>query len=109
MSTELIDFSKPMIVLRVGEKLRKPYHKKPFIYIDKSTLGSEKHFVTFLNDESRSWDNGTYILKAARQGDTLQAPTFAFAQFQREDGKVRALQNGNGQYLCWEFFRRKQP
>ena len=107
---KLIDFSKPMIVLKIGARLRKPYHKKPFLYVDKSTLTSPEDFRSFLLQESRTWDNGTYVLKAAKQGDNLQGTRFFFAEFQKEEQNIRKLlrasTNTGRPYLCWNFFER---
>ncbi len=107
---ENIDFSKPMHVIKIGKRLRKPYHKKPFMYVDKSTLASKNGFVEFLQMQSQNWDNGTYLLKAAKRGEPLQGTTIFFAQFDTDQGKVKnfekeSISSGRG-YLCWDFFNK---
>jgi len=112
-ASESIDFSKPMQVIRIGEKLRKPYHKKPFLYIDKSTLGSKNAFLEFIKGESRAWDTGTYILKAAKVGEPIQGTTLFFAQFDMERGKLqnflKASPSSGSTFVCWDFFDGKGP
>lgn len=109
LSEAAIDFSKPMHVIRIGSLLRKPYHKKPFLYIDKSTLASKDGFVEFLQLQSQNWDNGTYILKAAKNGESLQGPTLFFAQFDMNLGKVtnfvKESTSSGMPFMCWNFFQ----
>src|SRR3989338_7834761 len=98
-ASESIDFSKPMQVIRIGEKLRKPYHKKPFL--------------EFIKGESRAWDTGTYILKAAKVGEPIQGTTLFFAQFDMERGKLqnflKASPSSGSTFVCWDFFDGKGP
>lgn len=107
-SEEAIDFSKPMHVIKIGKQLRKPYHKKPFLYVDKSSLASKNGFVEFLQMQSQNWDNGSYILKAAKRGQPLQGSTLFFAQFDKEKDRVknflRESASSGKPFMCWNFF-----
>jgi len=110
LSRESVDFSKPMHVIKIGKLLRKPYHKKPFLYIDKSTLASKDGFVEFLQMQSQNWDNGSYILKAAKRGQPLQGSTLFFAQFDMAQGKVKGFLKESASsgrtFMCWNFFKK---
>ena len=86
-----IDLSRPFMVMRKGKVVTKPYHKKTYIYIEKSNLESQKKLQDALQDEVAKWDNGKYILKASLKGKTYNRGSKIVATFEVEEGKILNL------------------
>lgn len=83
-----IDLSRPFMVLKSGKVCRKPYHRKRFLYFEKTNPQTRNTFLDTLQDEVRLWDNGSYSLRAPQLGKALVNGTTAFARFEVQDGKV---------------------
>lgn len=83
-----IDWSRPFQVIKHGRFYKKPYHKRAYIFLEKSSLKSKKSFLDALQEETGSWQRGTYSLKAAEKGKPYSRGTKTFATFEVRDGKV---------------------
>lgn len=86
-----IDLSRPFIVLKIGKVCRKPYHKRKFLYFERSSLQSQSAFLDTLGEEVRLWDDGSYSLRAPRPGKILDHGGMTFASFEVRDGMVANL------------------
>ena len=87
-TTRKIDLSRPCMVMKKGKVCQKPYHKRKFLYLEKSKLGSAEAFKETLSEEVRFFDDGEYFLRAAQVGKDLNKGGIVVGSFSVADGAI---------------------
>lgn len=106
-----INFTKPMMVVRTGDKYSAEYSKCPRIYVDEQKVDSKRKLVTHINQIARNWSDGHYTLKAHPR-EYVQNPSIFFARFELKDGRVSRLFERSPasdiKFSCYRFFKKRK-
>lgn len=102
-----IFFNKPMLVLKIRDTYKAPYHKNRFMDVKKKHLKTQRFFTKYIEGTSCKWSNGTYEIQhqISQVGENGLYATFA--RFDIREGKVckiwKISPHKKEQYICWQF------
>jgi hypothetical protein len=103
-----VNFSKPMLVLRIRDEYKAPYHKNRFLIIKKNNVNTRKIFTKYLEQYTKNWSNGTYEVQYlfSDKGPNLYS---TFARFDVRNGRVSKIWKCSlytrREYPCWQYFK----
>jgi len=106
-----INFTRPMLVLKIRETYKAPYHKNKFIPVKKPDVLEKRIFLKLLNQYTGNWSSGIYDLQyLVTKRTTMFNEMYAtFIRFDVRDGKVVKLWKlspyTKKEYPIWEYFR----
>jgi len=85
-----INFSKPMLVLKIRETYKAPYHKNKFITVRKPNCESNAEFKRFMHQFTGNWSSGSYDIQfVLKEGNYIQNTIYStLVRIDIRDGKV---------------------
>ena len=100
-----INFTKSMIVLKIRETYKAPYHKTRFLNIKRKHLKTKKEFKEFLEQYTQYWSAGFYEI----QYNVKEKLYSTFIRFNVKEGKVTDLLKespySKAKYPLWSFVK----
>ncbi len=104
-SAKKVNFSKPMLVLKIRDSYKAPYHKTRYIDIKKKHLKSKTVFRKYLEEYTLRWSSGLYELQYTNEGESYST----FLRFTVRDGKIASFLKESPytreKYPLWQFMR----
>jgi hypothetical protein len=106
-----VNFLKPMLVLKIRDAYKAPYHKNKFLIIKKSDCLGLREFKKFMHQFTGNWSSGSYDLQfVIYSGNYIQNTVYStLIRIDVRDGKVVKLWKNSPynkkEYLIWEIFR----
>jgi len=106
-----VNFSKPMLVLKIRDTYKAPYHKNKFLNINKKNIDSKTGLKKFLQQYTINWSSGTYDIQFVLvPGDYFKEPVYStLMRFDVRDGKVvkvwKASPYSKREYPIWEYLK----
>lgn len=104
-SIKKVNFSKPMLVLKIRDSYKAPYHKTRFIDIKKRHLPNKATFRKYLEEYTVRWSSGLYELQYTNEGGTYST----FLRITVRDGKIALFWKESPytreKYPLWQFIR----
>jgi len=107
----VVNFKRPMLVLKIRETYKAPYHKNKFINVTIPDASEKRKFVKLLENYTSNWSSGIYDLQfLLRKRTTMFNELYStFIRFDVRDGKVVKLWKlspyTKKEYPIWEYFR----
>ncbi len=88
-----INFSKPMLVLKIRETYKAPYHKNKFITVKKTHCENQTEFKKFMHQFTGNWSSGSYDIQfVLKEGNYIQNTIYStLVRIDIRDGKVVKL------------------
>ena len=106
-----INFVRPMLVLKIRETYKAPYHKNKYISVKKPDVMDKSGFKKLIQGYTSNWSSGIYDLQYLQSKRTKMFNEMyaTFVRFDVRDGKVVKLWKNSPynkkEYLIWEIFR----
>ncbi len=106
-----VNFSKPMLILKIREAYKAPYHKNKFISMNKNNCSSLAEFKKFMHQFTGNWSSGSYDIQFVfKQGNYTQNTIYStLVRIDVREGKVVKLWKNSPYtkklYSIWEIFR----
>ena len=91
MNTDIkVNFSKPMLILKIRETYKAPYHKNKFISIIKLNCATLAEFRKFMQGFTGNWSSGSYDVQYVfKEGSYSQNTIYStLVRIDVRDGKV---------------------
>ncbi len=113
-----INFSRPMLVLKIREAYKAPYHKNKFITVKKAHCESPAEFKKFMHQFTGNWSSGSYDIQfVLKEGTYIQNTIYStLVRIDIRDGKVVKVWKNSpysrAEYPIWVLFkegRKKKP
>ena len=107
-----VNFIKPMLVLKIREAYKAPYHKNKYISIKPKDVVDKRTFVKLLQNYTKNWSSGVYELQYLfSQGFMYDSNVYStFVRFDVRDGKlVKVWKNSpysRKEYPIWSYFKK---
>jgi hypothetical protein len=88
-----INFSKPMLVLKIRETYKAPYHKNKFITVRKVNCESPAEFKRFMHQFTGNWSSGSYDIQfVLKEGNYIQNTIYStLVRIDIREGKIVKL------------------
>jgi len=106
-----INFNKPMLVLKIRDTYKAPYHKNKYLNVTKKHLESTAELEKFLQEYTLNWSSGMYDLQFLLvAGDYNRSPIYStFMRFDVREGKVVKIWKispyTKKEYMVWDFLK----
>lgn len=106
-----INFNKPMLVLKIRDTYKAPYHKNKYLNVTKKHLESTAELKKFLQEYTLNWSSGMYDLQFLLvAGDYNRSPIYStFMRFDVREGKVVKIWKispyTKKEYMVWDFLK----
>lgn len=106
-----VNFIKPMLVLKIRDMYKAPYHKNKFLSIPLRLAESKKELLKHLQDYTKNWSSGVYELQFLfQERDYAESNIYStFMRFDVRDGKIVKLWKlspySKKEYPCWKYFK----
>jgi len=106
-----INFVRPMLVLKIRETYKAPYHKNKYISVKKPDVMDKTGFKKLIQGYTSNWSSGIYDLQYLQSKRTKMFNEMyaTFVRFDVRDGKVvkfwKLSPYSKKEYPCWEYFR----
>jgi|GEM_PF-1250522 hypothetical protein len=106
-----INFVRPMLVLKIRETYKAPYHKNKYISVKKPDVMDKSGFKKLIQGYTSNWSSGIYDLQYLQSKRTKMFNEMyaTFVRFDVRDGKVvkfwKLSPYSKKEYPCWEYFR----
>ena len=111
-----VNFSRPMLVLKIRDTYKAPYHKNKFISLKRDHIKDKREFIKFLHNFTDNWSSGTYELQFLfSEGFMIDGNVYStLIRFDVRDGKVVRLWKNSPysrkEYPIWSYFEKpKKP
>jgi hypothetical protein len=112
MNNEIkINFLKPMLILKIRETYKAPYHKNKFITISKTNCLTLAEFRRFMHQFTGNWSSGSYDVQFVyKMGNYSQNTIYStLVRIDIRDGKVVKLWKlspyTKKEYPIWSIFK----
>jgi hypothetical protein len=108
-----VNFSRPMMVLKIRETYKAPYHKNKYITIKKRNAESMVELKKHIQEYTGNWSSGTYDIQFVYKEGTYMQPTIysTFCRIDVQNGKVvkiwKVSPYSRKVYPCWQYFVKK--
>jgi len=108
-----VNFIRPMLVLKIRDTYKAPYHKNKYLRIAKADCKSAAIFKRFMHQFTGNWSSGPYdiqfVIKEAGFGGFMNQPVyFTLCRLDVRDGKVVKIWKNSPYtrriYPVWELF-----
>ena len=100
-----VNFTKPMLVLKIRDTYKAPYHKTKYIEIKKRHLKTKGEFKKYLEEYTERWSSGNYELQYSIDGETYST----FFRITVRDGKIALFWKESPytreKYPLWQFVK----
>lgn len=106
-----VNFVKPMLVLKIRETYKAPYHKNKFLSVSKSNCASIPDFKKFMHQYIGNWSSGSYDLQFVYKEGTYSQNTIysTLIRIDVRDGKVVKIWKSSPytkkEYPLWGIFK----
>ena len=106
-----VNFMRPMMVLKIRDVYKAPYHKHKYLSINRKTVEDRKGFIGFLQEFTKTWSSGTYELQFLMQEREYAESNIysTFIRFDVRDGRVVKLWKlspyNKREYPIWSYFK----
>ena len=104
-------FLKPMLVLKIRDTYKAPYHKNKFLIVRKSNCIGIREFKKFMHQFTGNWSSGSYDIQFVFQsGNYIQNTVYyTLVRLEVRDGKVIKLWRNSPytkkEYPIWSIFK----
>ena len=100
-----VNFVRPMLVLKIRETYKAPYHKTKYIEIKKRHLKTRTQFRKYLEEFTIRWSSGIYELQYSNDGEMY----CTFMRITVRDGKIALFWKESPytreRYPLWQFVK----
>ena len=109
-----VNFMRPMLVLKIRETYKAPYHKNKYLTIKQKDSQTMAILKKHINQFTNNWSSGIYDLQFVQKEGTYMQPAIyaTFCRIDVRDGKVVKLEKASPftkkVYPCWQYFQRKK-
>jgi hypothetical protein len=109
-----VNFSRPMMVLKIRDTYKAPYHKNKYITIKKNNTESLVDLKRHIQQFTGNWSSGTYDIQfVQKEGTYMQMAIYAtFCRIEVRNGRVSKLLKNSPYtkkiYPCWQYFTKKK-
>jgi len=106
-----VNFLKSMLVLKIRDTYKAPYHKNKFLIIRKTDCMGVREFKKFMHKFTGNWSSGSYDIQFVLQsGNYVQNIIYyTLVRLDVRDGKVvklwRNSQYTKKEYPIWSIFK----
>ena len=106
-----VNFSKPMLILKIRETYKAPYHKNKFISVSKTNCSGLAEFKKFMHQYTGNWSSGSYDIQFVyKEGNYTQNTIYStLVRIDIRDGKVVKLWKNSPytkkEYAIWDIFK----
>jgi hypothetical protein len=106
-----VNFSKPMLVLKIRDVYKAPYHKNKYVILKKKDCLSLKDFKKKMHEYTGNWSSGVYDIQFVLKEGTYFQPTIysTLARIEVRNGKVAKLWKtspfSKTEYPIWRLFK----
>lgn len=112
-----VNFIRPMLVLKIRDTYKAPYHKNKYLSIKKKDCMGLVVFKKFMHQFTGNWSAGSYDIQfVINEGGYMQSPVYyTFCRLDVRDGKVvkvwKTSPYTRRTYPIWDIFSeaRKRP
>ncbi|MCD4759440.1 hypothetical protein K8R33_00960 [archaeon] len=113
-----INFVRSMLVLKIRDTYKAPYHKNKYLNIKKKDCEGLIVFKRFMHQFTGNWSAGSYDIQfVIREAEYMRAPIYyTFCRIDIRDGKVVKVWKNSPYtrktYPIWEIFdeyKKKKP
>jgi hypothetical protein len=113
-----VNFSRPMMVLKIRETYKAPYHKNKYVTVKPIHLENIFVFKKHVQQYTGNWSSGSYDLQyILKEGTYMQTAIYAtFCRIEVRDGKISTILKNSPYskkpYPCWQYIgkvKRKKP
>ena len=108
-----VNFIRPMMVLKIRETYKAPYHKNKYMNIRRPNAYSMLDLKRYIQQFTDNWSSGSYDIQFVLKDGTYMQPS-VYSTFCRIDvlnGKVVKIWKASPYtkkiYPCWQYFTRK--
>ena len=109
-----VNFFKHMMVLKIRDTYKAPYHKNKYVIVRKTDATSMVDLKRHLQQYTGNWSSGMYDIQFVLKEGTYMQPAIysTFCRIDVRDGKVVKLWKASPYtkkpYPCWEHFVKKK-
>ncbi len=106
-----VNFVKPMLVLKIRETYKAPYHKNKFLSVSKINCASIPDFKKFMHQYIGNWSSGSYDLQFVYKEGTYSQNTIysTLIRIDVREGKVVKIWKSSPytkkEYPLWGVFK----
>ncbi|MBS3172141.1 hypothetical protein J4438_00995 [Candidatus Woesearchaeota archaeon] len=112
-----VNFTRAMLVLKIRDAYKAPYHKNKFIALKKKDCEDPKVFKKFMHQYTGNWSSGSYDLQfVIKEGGYMNQPVYyTLCRFDVRDGRIVKIWKSSPYtrktYPIWEVFSetKKKP
>ena len=108
-----VNFTRPMMVLKIRETYKAPYHKNKYINIRRTNFSTMVELKRHIQQFTENWSSGAYDIQFVLKDGTYMQPA-VYSTFCRIDvlnGKVSKIWKASPYtkkiYPCWQYFTGK--
>ena len=104
-----VNFSRPMMVLKIRETYKAPYHKNKYVTVKPIHLENIFVFKKHVQQYTGNWSSGSYDLQyILKEGTYMQTAIYAtFCRIEVRDGKISTILKNSPYskkpYPCWQY------
>jgi hypothetical protein len=108
-----VNFTRPMLVLKIRDTYKAPYHKNKYITIRRQNAFSMVDLRKHIQQFTENWSSGMYDLQFVLKEGTYMQPAIysTFCRIDVLNGKVTKIWKlspySKKIYPCWQYFTRK--
>jgi hypothetical protein len=105
-----VNFVKPMLVLKIRETYKAPYHKNKYLRVSKDHCKSVAIFKRFMHQFTGNWSSGPYDVQfVIKEGGFMNQPSYStLVRVDILDGKVEKMIKDSPYskkpYPIWKLF-----
>jgi len=105
-----VNFIKPMLVLKIREAYKAPYHKNKYLRVSKEHCKSVATFKKFMHQFTGNWSSGPYDVQfVIKEGGFMNQPSYStLVRVDILDGKVEKMIKDSPYskkpYPIWKLF-----
>ena len=92
-----VNFMRPMLVLKIRETYKAPYHKNKYITIKKDNTQTMAILKKHINQFTHNWSSGIYDIQFVQKEGTYMQPAIyaTFCRIEVRDGKIAKLEKAS--------------
>jgi len=108
-----VNFTRSMIVLKIRDTYKAPYHKNKYINIRRHNVYSMLDLKRHIQQFTENWSSGMYDIQFVLKEGTYMQPVIysTFCRIDVHNGKVTKVWKASPYtkriYPCWQYFTRK--
>lgn len=110
-----VNFTRPMLVLKIREVYKAPYHKNKYVILRQKDCESLSDFKKKIHEYTGNWSSGLYDLQFVLKEGTYLQPTIysTLIRIEIRNGRIaKVLKNSpysKKEYPIWKCFTKKKP